>query len=175
MSDLLISPIQTQHLAAIQIIQQAAYPRHFWESDAVFIAKQQYSPDSCVLVQTTDQQTVAYVFAHPWPAAQIPTLHQTLDLMSGTERVLYIHDLAVHPQWHGQGVASVLMQYLENYAQQHSFKKIALVAVQGAQAFWQRLGFVTQSNISPQLAIKLAAYGANAVYMMKETNQTHSL
>lgn len=165
----LLKTIQAQDLANIQKIQRAAYPQHFWEDDDVFMAKQQYAPESCLLLHTTDQQAVAYVFAHPWPIGQIPALNQPLQLPKTTEQVLYIHDLAVHPQWHGQGLASILLQHLEHYANQHAFNQMALVAVQEAQSFWQRLGFVVENNISAPLAEKLANYGAEAVYMIKET------
>lgn len=163
--EFLLKTIQAQDLASIQQIQRAAYPQYFWENDAVFMAKQHYAPDSCLLLHTADQQAVAYVFAHPWPIGQIPALNQPLQLNTDTEKVLYIHDLAVHPHWHGQGVAAMLMQYLDEYAHQQALQYMALVAVQQAQNFWQRLGFMV-ADMS-HLTDKLAHYGQGAVYMIK--------
>ena len=163
--EFLLKTIQAQDLASIQKIQHAAYPQYFWEDDAVFMAKQQYAPESCLLLHTAEQQAVAYVFAHPWPIGQIPALNQALQLGTDTEQVLYIHDLAVHPQWHGQGLAQHLVKHLVIYAQQENFSQMALVAVEQAQAFWQRLGFITKNH--PQLDAKLATYGQYAVYMTK--------
>jgi len=163
--EFLLKTIQTQDLDSIQHIQRAAYPQHFWEDDDVFMAKQQYAPESCLLLHTTDQQAVAYVFAHPWPIGQIPALNQALQLGTDTEQVLYIHDLAVHPQWHGQGLAQYLVKHLVTYAHQQNFSQMALVAVEQAQPFWQRLGFIAKNY--PQLDAKLATYGQYAVYMTK--------
>lgn len=163
--EFLIKTVQAQDLASIQKIQRAAYPQYFWEDDAVFMAKQHYAPDSCLLLHTADQQAVAYVFAHPWPIGQIPALNQLLQLNTDTEKVLYIHDLAVHPEWHGQGLAQHLVKHLVIYAHQQNFSQMALVAVQQAQNFWQRLGFITKNY--PQLDDKLAHYGQGAVYMSK--------
>ncbi|HQV23195.1 MAG TPA: GNAT family N-acetyltransferase [Agitococcus sp.] len=160
-----IKAIQPQDLATIQTIQQAAYPPYFWEDDEAFMAKQQYAPNSCLLLHTAEQQTVAYVFAHPWPIGQIPALNQPLQFIQDTKQVLYIHDLAVAPQWHGQGLASVLIHHLENYANQYEWQQMALVAVQEAQSFWQRLGFMV--NDVHDLAHKLTDYGQQAVYMTK--------
>ena len=45
--------------------------------------------------------------------------NQALQLGTDTEQVLYIHDLAVHPEWHRTG--SNLVKHLVIYAQQENF------------------------------------------------------
>lgn len=51
----------------------------------------------------------------------------------------YICDLAVHPDFHGQGVGKAMMEYLIKQSSGHS--KILLYAVPGKEAFYQKLGF----------------------------------
>ncbi|WP_053990509.1 GNAT family N-acetyltransferase [Mangrovimonas sp. TPBH4] len=42
------------------------------------------------------------------------------------DRNLYIHRLAVHPNFQGQGIAQQLMDYVEQFARNNSFKSIRL-------------------------------------------------
>jgi len=39
---------------------------------------------------------------------------------------LYIHRLAIHPQWHGNGLAGLMMDFAGNYAREHAFDCIRL-------------------------------------------------
>lgn len=39
---------------------------------------------------------------------------------------IYVHRLAVHPDFQGQGCAQLLMTYAENYALEHNYKSIRL-------------------------------------------------
>ncbi|RJG47742.1 GNAT family N-acetyltransferase [Motilimonas pumila] len=51
----------------------------------------------------------------------------------------YICDVAIHPDYHGQGLGKAIMQYLINQSSEH--KKILLYAVPGKEIFYQKLGF----------------------------------
>ena len=54
---------------------------------------------------------------------------------------LYIHDLAVRQAHHGTGIATRLVQALLTLATELRLSRLALVAVQDSEPFWERWGF----------------------------------
>jgi len=165
---LLVEAMQPTHFVAIQQVQQAAYPAELWESTAALSCKLQLAPQSCFVVIAEQQHVVAYIFAHPWQQGSIPKLNTPLHTLPNPSNVLYIHDLAVHPAWHGRGLALLLNNKINDLAQKCAYHYLALVAVQQATSFWQRLGFVldTQANLQASLDV----YGHNACYMLKRVS-----
>lgn len=157
--------MQPQHLDGVQNVQQQAYHPGLWESTAALAQKQHLSAGSCFVAQTADGQTVAYVFSHPWSGRAIPKLNGFLSALPERSEVLYIHDLAVHPDWHGRRLAQELMAAVQGAARELGLQAMALVAVQGAQSFWQRQGFVVDPEIQAGLQHRLEVYGDGAVYM----------
>lgn len=79
--------------------------------------------------------------------------------------MLYLHDLALHPDARGQGATAAIVERLADQARRDGWRRIALVAVNDATAFWQRVGFGIVED--PALAAKLASYGADARYMIR--------
>lgn len=104
---------------------------------------------------------VGYCFAHPWKLGFPPSLDCCYEQPLGTE-CLYIHDVVVAPQARGLGVAQAFFQQLERLAQSKAYRQMALVAVQGADRYWSRLGFAEVATRKD-----LSGYGAQAVYMQK--------
>lgn len=78
---------------------------------------------------------------------------------------LYVHDLAVHPRAHGQGLGRRLADALFGAAREHGLVHGALVAVLDARRFWENLGFGVAA--AGQGAAALATYPAGAVYMRR--------
>jgi predicted N-acetyltransferase YhbS len=54
---------------------------------------------------------------------------------------LSLHDLAVAPEARGHGVARTLFAAVHALARERGFASVSLVAVQGSDPFWARLGF----------------------------------
>lgn len=52
--------------------------------------------------------------------------YQTVDWLTPNENNIYIHRLAVHPEFQGQGYAQFLMNYAENYAREHQYQSVRL-------------------------------------------------
>ena len=161
-----IMPMLPHHLEGVQAVQQSAYPSELWESTATLAQKQQLSPKSCFIAIAPTGDVVAYVFSHPWRRRAIPKLNTELPTLLDDADLLYIHDLAVHPAWHGQRIAQQLMQQVQSAAQDLLLSDMALVAVQGAQSFWQRLAFVVDTEGCAMLSANLQVYGTDAVYMV---------
>ena len=79
--------------------------------------------------------------------------------------LIYLHDLALHPDARGGGVTGAIVERLAGQAAEDGWPAIALVAVNDAVGFWTRHGFVEQP--AEAMAAKLASYGADARYMLR--------
>ena len=161
-----IVPMQPHHLDGVQLVQQSAYAMALWESTAALAQKQQLSARSCFVAQTLAGEVIAYIFTHPWQRRAIPKLNTVLPALPARAEVLYIHDLAVHPAWHGQRLAQLLLAEVQRAAHDLLLTDMALVAVQGAQHFWQRLAFSVDAEAQTELSASLQVYGEGAVYMV---------
>lgn len=126
-------------LAAVYAVQCAAYPAAYHEPVDALATHWQAAP-ACCFVAERGEAVCAYVFSHPW-AGEPPILHQALPACAQPE-FLFIHDLAVHPQAVGKGVAGRLMQAVRQAYVTLGLDGVRLVAVGEAASFWQRHGFI---------------------------------
>lgn len=125
-------------------IQRAAYASHLLEEADVFATKITSSPLHCVGVVDPSDELVAYVIAFPMEKSASVGLHETVARSGDRETVmpiLYIHDLAVHPDAHGTGVGTVILTALESIGRDGGQTVIELVAIESALRFWERRGF----------------------------------
>lgn len=160
-----IVPMQPSQLDDVQRVQRQAYPPVLWEDNNALAQKQQLSASTCWVAHNTQGDLVAYILSHPWPKQSIPKLNTVLPNLPDDSELLYIHDVAVHPAWHGQGLAQQLLAGVQKVAVDLALSGMALVAVQGAQPFWRKQGFVTEPHIQTLLHDSLRVYGDDAVYM----------
>lgn len=63
----------------------------------------------------------------------------------------YIQDLTVRAEWRGQGIASELVRRLVQRLEQDGLRWIGLVAEQGSQPLYDRLGFQPMAEAVPML------------------------
>lgn len=76
--------------------------------------------------------------------------YKTVDWLTPTDYNCYIHRLAVHPEYQGQGLAQQLMTFAENYAKEHKFASIRLdtFSVNARNnRFYQKRGYQKLGNI----------------------------
>ena len=97
---------------------------------------------------------------------QIPPLDGFLGQLPDAADCLYVHDVAVLPEQRG-GVARAYVAEIEDLARSSGIMTLALVSVYGTHVLWERFGF---QLVAPDAALrnKLASYGANATYMLRE-------
>ena len=70
--------------------------------------------------------------------------------LTPNENNLYVHRLAVHPEFQGKGFAQKLMDYAENYAKTNSFASIRLDTFsknERNQKFYEVRGYQRLENI----------------------------
>src|SRR5690606_16872491 len=101
----------------------------------------------------------------PWGSGAAPALNCRIDAIPSDADVLYLHDLALHPDARGGGWSRPIIARLAEDARAAGWGAIALVAVNQAASFWEGHGFTGLE--APDLAEKLAGYGPDARYMAR--------
>lgn len=152
-------------LPGLMEVQQCCYGSDHMESAEVYRDRIE-SPMQCSLVAVKGELVLAYLAAYRSSLGSITPLHGAF-LPSGAPDTLYLHDMAVHPDCAGQGLATALFSALWQQAGAWSPRYSALVSVQGSQDYWQRKGYALQSPLDSQNTTALETYGEDAVYMVQ--------
>ncbi|OAF19932.1 GNAT family N-acetyltransferase [Bradyrhizobium neotropicale] len=152
-------------LPAISAIAERIHP-DLPERPEVLAEKMRLCPDGC-LVLATKGEIAGYGLAHPWMQYQIPPLDGVLEKLPGDANCLYVHDVAMLPAYRGGGAARAYVAAIESLARTTGITTLALVSVYGTRSTWKRLGFRAVAA-DAVLRGKLASYGENATYMLRE-------
>lgn len=151
-------------LDAVADIALVAFPDHFEGRDC-FENRLALYPGGCFVLAGGEGTPRGYLVAYPWAAESAPALNTRIGSIPAGAAVLYLHDLALHPEVRGGGWTRAIVERLADQARAAGFPALALVAVNDAAPFWERHGFVVADP--PGMADKLAGYGANARYMVR--------
>lgn len=173
MGDLHMAQDDTEHQAIWRAMRAADLPEvmavadavHLGlpEDQAVFAERMALYPEGCLVLQMPDGEIAGYAISHPIVAGQPPQLNSFLGEIGAEAGEYYIHDVALLPKLRGSGLAKVAI--LKLLQQARGFDRVALVSVYGTADFWGRFGFAKSPR---DMSAKLAAYGADAVYMTRE-------
>jgi GNAT superfamily N-acetyltransferase len=155
-------PLHQRNIDDVLRIQKTAYPENYLEDAHSFIAKIAASPGVSCAAWRGDVM-VGYLIAVPLSTDDGVELNssEVPAVPLGEARVMYIHDVAVHPDARGAGVADLLLRRLINCVQGTSVSEWRLVSVQGSQGFWENRGFVVSPEPPP------IGYGPEAVLMLR--------
>lgn len=164
MSDLTIRPIVADDLPGILAVQQACYGDGFLEPGDALASRWARSPAMC-LVALRDAEVVGYLLSHAWHAWTPPKLHVPLPAADGADVLWFVHDMAIAPAGRGQLLGERLYATACAAAQAQGLRQSRLVAVQGADVFWRRLGYQSADIDSAQLTALRIIYGADAELM----------
>ncbi|MGI2257984.1 GNAT family N-acetyltransferase [Shewanella sp. GXUN23E] len=134
-----IRPITQSDWSAIMTIQAQTYHAIDPEPLNVMQSKWLLSPDTCLVVEL-ETQIVGYCLAHPW-LGEPPSLNQCLPAQLDNPETLYLHDMAFAPAARGLGAGKALLGRLVAHARRLAVPHLSLVAVQGAESFWEKQGF----------------------------------
>lgn len=121
-------------LAKIAVIQAACYSADFVEDSKAFAAKLNASPHTCWLARQ-GQHSIGYLVSVPVRMDTLPTLNATSFEMASDANLLYLHDLAIHPNFRASGAGRQLIQQLKQQAAHLGFKKLLLIAVQDSATY----------------------------------------
>lgn len=151
-------------LDAVAALAVIAFPDHF-EGRPCFANRLALYPAGCFVRARDHESPLGYLIAYPWLADDAPALNILLDALPAEPAVMYLHDLALHPDARGAGHAATIIAHLAEEAGAAGWPAIALIAVNNAAAFWQRHEFKVRET--PALRQKLASYGPDARYMVR--------
>ncbi|MBR0993204.1 GNAT family N-acetyltransferase [Bradyrhizobium japonicum] len=161
-------PAHASDLPAISAIAARIHP-DLPESPEVLAEKMRLHPDGCRVLVAGDA-IAGYGLSHPWKQHRIPPLDALLERLPEDADCLYLHDVAVLPDFRG-GVARSYVADVERLARVSGIATLALVSVYATQPLWQRLGF-RPVTADAALRAKLASYGEGATYMLRDLAAT---
>lgn len=162
--DLIWRPMTTADLDAVADIALIGFPDHFEGRDC-FENRLTLNPSGCFVLGAPDGAVRGYMVAYPWRSDAAPALNTLIAALPADAGVMYLHDLALHPDARGVGYPKAAVEALAEQARAAGWPALALVAVNDAAPFWARHGFVVRDT--PELAAKLASYGSDARYMVR--------
>ncbi|WP_409605830.1 GNAT family N-acetyltransferase [Brevundimonas sp.] len=149
-------PMLAGDLDAVVEIAGLGFPDHFEGRDC-FENRLALSPDGCFVLAGADGAVKGYLVAYPWRAQDAPALDTLIEAIPADADVLYLHDLALHPDARGGGWTGPIIEQLARSAKAAGWPAIALVAVNDAAPFWEKRGFTVVKTA--EMATKLAGYG----------------
>ena len=158
---MLIRPICAADWPTIMAIQAQCYVELTPESLTVMQSKWLASPSTCVVFEQK-QQVLAYALVHPWSRADAPSLN--CEISTQNTNSWYLHDMAIALNAQNMGIGKKLIAYVLNLAKTANIDGIGLVAVQGAQSYWQQQGFKPHAT-SKSLTQSLSSYPDDACYL----------
>ncbi|WP_439893497.1 GNAT family N-acetyltransferase (plasmid) [Ralstonia sp. 25C] len=164
MSELTIRPIVAHDLPGILAVQQACYGDGFLEPGNALASRWARSPAMC-LVAVDGTEIVGYLLSHAWHAWSPPKLHAPLPKVDAADVLWFVHDMAIAPAGRGRRLGERLYTTARNAARSYGLRQSRLVAVQGADAFWQRLGYRPAPFDAESLATLHSVYGDDALLM----------
>lgn len=162
-----IHPLNLNDLPELLAIQSVCYGDGFHESAQAFRAKLEASPNTHWLCRRNGQ-ALGYLVALPVAAGQLPSLNAPQVTKAEAAEWLYLHDMAILSEARSLGLGKRFIGEAERVARETGLRGLALVAVQGAEGYWARAGFVLKEDVDEEVRLKLASFGGGAVYMEKE-------
>ncbi len=156
-------PLRPADAAAVRALADSAHPGLPERTD-VFAERIALFPDGCRKLVHAGA-LAAYGIAHPWLLDSPPPLDALLGALPAAADCLHLHDIVIAPALRGTGAAGRYVEEMAAVARVHGLPLLALVSVYGTNRLWRRFGFVERAT--PELAAKLAGYGASARYLVR--------
>lgn len=158
-----IRPMVPADIDSVLRIQLRCHDSAKQESAASFLSKLAVPVQTSFVAELGDE-FVGYLVSVPVQDSCPLPLDDTDYVPPSRAVALYLHDLAVHPDARGFGVAAALIDAYLAALNDSALSCGCLTAVNDSSAFWQRHGF--QDASEDRLAFAhLAAYGADARFM----------
>jgi len=156
--------MREQDLAAVNQIAAEVH-LDYPESPAVFAERLMLFEGGCWVAADTQLRVQGYAISHPALLGQPPTLDCLLRQLPAAANCLYLHDVALRPGVRGAGLGASLLDLMRQQARIHRLTQLALVAVNGSAAYWQRQGFQPYGEGDTSLMRKLGSYDSSARYL----------
>lgn len=130
------------------------------EPAEIFAERITLCPEGCHVL-AGESGMVGYAITHPWLRGRPPAMNQRLGSLPTDPDCWYIHEVVLREEARGRGGVRAILQVLKETAKAARVPVMALVAVEGASAYWEGLGFAA----IPLEEAQIGSYGGQAVYM----------
>lgn len=161
-----VSALSVIDLRQLMLVQQDCYSEELVESAAVMSERIAAFSQTC-WGYFIGGQMAGYLLAYPSVLGSITPLAAAFPLYQNTN-CLYLHDMAISADFRGQSLAPRLLKYATAEAEKMGLQALALVAVQGAEGYWAKQGFVKVMDITTKQQAILDTYLPEiACYMTK--------
>jgi GNAT superfamily N-acetyltransferase len=150
-------PARTGDAGAIAA-RAAAMLGPYGEGTEVYAERIALAPDGCLVLAQGDR-ILGHFLSHPWRRGVVPALNAMLGAIPDDPDCWYVHDVVITPEARGGGFAEIALEIVAAAARVRGLDRFTLIAVGGADLFWQRLGFAAVSGADP------GGPGPGTVYM----------
>lgn len=150
--------LNNEDILDVMSLQKRVYTNDLQEDITVFIEILNVFPEGVFGVFDGDN-LAGYLFSHPYLLNQVKPLNSKLYL-TGEENCLYLHDMAISPDYQGKGLTKQLFERFLLTAEKNGFEIQCLVAVQNSAEFWGKFGFKRISDVNN------SGY-SNGIYMQR--------
>ncbi|APW72070.1 MULTISPECIES: GNAT family N-acetyltransferase [Sphingopyxis] len=137
-------PMRADDLPAVAAMSDAVHGA-FTEPLATYAERLALYPQGCHILESRgfegEGTAIGYLVTHPWRLGAPPKLGAALGALPADPDSYYLHDIALLPAARGQRAGEAAVALVLNLARAAGLPVIELVAVGGADAYWQRLGF----------------------------------
>jgi GNAT superfamily N-acetyltransferase len=159
-------PMRPDDIPAVYALSRRVHTDHP-EREAVLAEKLTLFPAGCFVLEADGAghggRIVGYAFSHPWVKDSVPSLDTFLTALPDQPTMYFIHDVTLDESMRGQGHAAKIVPVLVDAARGCGLTHMMLVAVNGAEVFWQSFGF---SELDAALRTSVQErYGARATLM----------
>lgn len=162
-----VSTLSVTDVKQLMLVQQNCYSEDLVESATVMAHRISAFTQTC-WGYFIDQQMAGYLLAYPSVLGSITPLAAAFPLYQNTN-CLYLHDMAISSDFRGQSLAPALLAHASMEAKKLGLEALALVAVQGAEGYWAKQGFVKVTNINAEQQTILDTYLPEiACYMIRK-------
>ncbi len=154
-------PMRPADIPAVAAISDAVHGTYTEHAD-IYAERLQLYPAGCWMLERAGE-ALGYLISHPWQGDRPPALNAPILAVPAAADRYYLHDLALLPQARGAGAAAEAVQLVADEADSTGFARITLTAVNGADAFWRKQGFLPVNDG--------AGYGEGSLAMERTISQ----
>ena len=162
-----IRPCTPADLPAVLAVQAECYIPAMNEPGEVILARLAAAPAFAWVAEAAGE-VGAYLMTYPSRIGKVTPLGADFAPAADAD-CLYLHDLAVSPRWRGSGAGGRLVSHALQDAARRGLQQAALVCVQAAGPFWEKLDFADFSGLTVDAQAALATYPGGGRYMVRRS------
>ena len=121
-------------------IADAVHGPDYSEGRIVFAERLTLYPAGCRMLGRNGD-ALGYLVTHPWHRDTPPALNSVLGAIPADADTFYLHDIALRAETRGSGAGASALAEVLDHARAAGFTDITLIAVGGADSYWERHGF----------------------------------